>query len=124
MPQDVPRGTFVPSECSLNLMFRLCASAADCLAQRGRLTQNWLIRIWERPIPIGDINDASGQVPMARYVPPVTSVTHRCGVEFHTTKRNWRWEHDEWFPLKCLRFLWISGPYFRCGVVSLSGTLG
>jgi len=40
---------------------------------------------------------------MARYVPPVTSVIYRCGVEFHTTKRNWRWEHDEWFPLKCLR---------------------
>lgn len=66
-PQGVSRGALVPSECSLNLMFRPYASAtafqreaprtrrrvfhvehmrrADCLAQRGRLTQNWLIRI-------------------------------------------------------------------------------
>ena len=68
-PQDVPRGTFVPSECSLNLnvpagvllrrLFKGTAlrikqksvprrtymRRADCLAQRGRLTQNWLIRI-------------------------------------------------------------------------------
>ena len=61
---------------------------ADCLARRGRLTSDWLIRI-----PIGDMNGAGGHhVPWhdifhLKHLPPETSVTHRCG-------------KTDWFPLE------------------------
>src|SRR3977135_3778065 len=49
---------------------------------RGRWL-SWLLRILKQPIPNRGINGASGHVPITRYVPPETSLTHRSGIDSH-----------------------------------------